>query len=64
MPHDYYEECQKLHAQLAQYKQALLDVAGSEPIPTPLNGWEFCRDVARLALPEEFPAALQEAGHD
>lgn len=47
VPRDlYYHEA----AYVRRLEAALRDIASSEPIPTPIKGWEFCRDIARAAL--------------
>lgn len=48
--HDYHDQYQASLREISRLKSALSDVASSEPIPTPLKGWEFCRDVAHAAL--------------
>lgn len=52
---EWIERISKLERELARYRkleQALRDVALSALIPTPVEGWQFCRDVARDALAE------------
>lgn len=47
---DYFDERNLLSDRVRHLESALRDIAGSEPIPTPSKGWEFCRDVAIAAL--------------
>lgn len=53
---DFHEIEQPLRDRISHLTRALNDIASSEPIPTPFEGWQFCRDVARVAL-----AALSDA---
>jgi hypothetical protein len=55
---DFHEVDQQLRDRIARLTMALNDIASSSPIPTPHEGWEFCRDVARNVLSE---AAEQDA---
>jgi hypothetical protein len=55
---DFHEVDQQLRDRIARLTLALNDIASSSPIPTPHEGWEFCRDVARNVLSE---AAEQDA---
>lgn len=47
---DFHEIEQPLRDEIARLTQALRDIAGSEPIPTPLEAWQFCKYVATQAL--------------
>lgn len=47
---DFHEIEKPLRDRISRLTQALDDIAASEPIPTPLEGWQFCRDVARNTL--------------
>jgi hypothetical protein len=49
-----WDEVAKKNAIISRLATALNDIAMSEPIPTPIKGWEFCRDVA-LDVLSEFP---------
>lgn len=51
---DCHEFEKPLQDKIARLKQALMDIAYSQPIPTPLKGWEFCRDVAQDVLAEHL----------
>jgi hypothetical protein len=55
---EFHEVDQQLRDRIARLTLALNDIASSSPIPTPHEGWEFCRDVARNVLSE---AAEQDA---
>lgn len=39
-------------SEIGRLKQALRDIAGAGPIPTPFEAFNFCRDVAAQALKE------------
>jgi hypothetical protein len=47
---DFHEIEQPLRDEIQRLTQALRDIASSEPIPTPLEAWQFCRDVAAVAI--------------
>src|SRR5689334_15713996 len=44
--------CQYPNDRISRLTQALNDIASSRPIPTPVEGWQFCRDIARDILSE------------
>lgn len=47
---DYWDKWQEAEARVEKLRIALSDIAASEPIPTPREGWQFCQRIARRAL--------------